>query len=297
MPQLHLPQLDLEYEVIEADAGRRGDVLLIHGLGTQMIQWPKPVIERLTAAGYRVIRFDNRDVGLSRLKQPPRPQRHSVLDLLRWRLGARLPSAYSLQDMAADALALLDHLRCDQAHLVGVSMGGMIAQELALLQPQRVSSLSLLMTTSGARSVGGAKWSVSRVLMSPPADKSPEGIVHHLVAQWRMLQGPDYPASTADLEETARTCLARGLNGAGFVRQMQAMFNAGNRESRLAKLNLPALVVHGTADPLVHVSGGKALARVIPGARLELIQGWGHDWPPGLHARLAELLAAHLAAA
>ncbi|MGJ8687324.1 MAG: alpha/beta fold hydrolase [Spongiibacteraceae bacterium] len=294
MPQLNLPHLDLEYEVFEPSTEQQGDVLLLHGLGTQMTQWPMPIIEQLVAAGHRVIRFDNRDIGLSRLKQRPKPKPNSAFDLLRWRLGARLVSAYGLQDMARDALALLDHLNCQQAHLVGVSMGGMIAQELALIAPQRVRSLNLIMTTTGARGVGGAKLSVIRAMTSPPADKAPASVVQHLVRQWRMLQGPAYPASDSDLEQTAQACLERGLSGTGFIRQLQATLNADNREPGLRELKLPTLVVHGTKDPLVNVSGGKALARVIPDARLELIDGWGHDLPPTIHARLSELLLGHL---
>lgn len=294
MPQLNLPHLDLEYEVFETNTKQLDDVLLVNGLGTQMTQWPMAIIEQLLAAGHRVIRFDNRDIGLSRLRQRPKPTAHSAFDLLRWRLGARLPSAYSLQDMAGDALALLDHLDCQQAHIVGTSMGGMIAQELALIAPQRVRSLSLIMTTTGARGVGGAKLSVIRSMMSRPAEKTPASVVQHLVGQWRILQGPAYPASDCDLEQTARACLERGLSGSGFARQFQATLNAGNREPRLRGLKLPTLVVHGTKDPLVNASGGKALARVIPGARLELIKGWGHDLPPAIHAKLGELLLGHL---
>lgn len=294
MPTLKLNHLDLAYTIDPPAKPARGTVLLIHGLGCQLIQWPQPMLEDLAAAGFQVLRFDNRDVGASRLHDAPRPYRHTTADLLRWRLGARLPAHYGLEHMADDAVALLDALNIGQIHVVGVSMGGMIAQELALRHASRVLSQTLIMTTSGRRGVGQPRREVMRALMRPPASRAPEQVVEHLVSQWRLLEGPAYPGDDEERRTTARACLARGLNGAGFARQMQAIMNAPNRERRLARLRVPTLVVHGTADPLVHVSGGKALARAIPNVRLELIEGWGHDWPASVVRRLSGLLLTHL---
>lgn len=295
MPSLHTPTLDLEYEVIPAQGTQRGTVLLIHGLGCQLIQWPPPLIQMLTESGYQVVRFDNRDVGLSQLHEAKRPERHGLWDMARWRLGACLPSAYSLVDMAADAVALLDHLQLDQVHVLGVSMGGMISQELALRWPQRVASLCLIMTSSGQRSVGLPRRAVMQALFKPPKGRDREALATHLVKQWRLLQGCDYPTEPELLRPMVEACIDRGLNGAGFVRQSQAILNAPNREPRLKELNLPTLVLHGGDDPLVHVSGGKALAAAIPDSRLDVIPGWGHDFPGALMGRICDSVAEHLA--
>lgn len=294
MATLHTAELDLEYQITPPRGEKRGDVLLIHGLGCQLIQWPDELVDMLAAGGFQVVRFDNRDVGLSRLHEAPRPYRYGPLDLLRWRLGKCLPSAYSLADMADDAVALLDHLGIERAHMVGASMGGMITQELAMNHPQRVASQTLIMTTSGRRSVGQARSSVLKSLFKPPAGRDRESLVRHLVRQWRLLQGRQYPTDDVELRRQVEACVDRGLNGAGFLRQSQAVMNAPNREPRLRKLNLPTLVLHGSDDPLVNVSGGRALARAMPLARLEVIKGWGHDFPPSLNPRLAALILDHI---
>lgn len=296
MPQLHTTEVDLEYHVTPPRGEKRGDVLLIHGLGCQFIQWPDALVDMLAAGGYQVVRFDNRDVGLSRLHDAPRPYKYGALDLLRWRLGKSLPSAYTLVDMATDAVALLDHLQIERAHVVGASMGGMITQELAMHYPQRIASQTLIMTTSGRRSVGQARASVLKSLFKPPAGRDRASLVKHLVKQWSLLQGAGYPTDEAELTRQVEACVDRGLNGPGFLRQSQAVMNAPNREPRLKKLNLPTLVIHGSDDPLVNVSGGRALARAIPLARLEVIKGWGHDFPPTLNPRLAALILDHISA-
>ncbi len=294
MPRLSLPELELEYLYSPPPRAGGDTVLLIHGLGCQLIQWPEAIIEALQAAGFGVLRFDNRDVGLSRLADPPRPRVAKPLDLLRWRFGKRLPAPYTLVDMGQDALALMDHLGLAQVHLVGVSMGGMIAQELAIRHPQRLHSLSVIMSTSGARRVGQPQPAVMRALMSPPPSREPEAIAAHIAQQWRLLQGPAYTRSDEEILAEVRACMARGMSGPGFLRQVQAIMNAPNREARLRQVRTPTLVLHGSADPLVHCSGGKAVARSIPGARLELIEGWGHDWPPTVQPRLSALLLEHM---
>ncbi len=294
MPTLSTSEVDLEYDVIPAQGETRGSVLLIHGLGCQLIQWPPPLIQCLSESGYQVVRFDNRDVGLSQWRKPRRPHRYRGLDMLRWRLGAQLPAVYSLVDMAGDALALLDHLKIEQAHVIGVSMGGMISQELALRHPGRVSSLSLIMTTSGRRAAGLPRRSVMRALFKPPAGKDRDALVAHLVTQWQLLQGYAYPTAPELLHPLVEACVDRGLNGAGFMRQSQAIMNAPNREPRLRGLNIPTLILHGTDDPLVNVSGGKALAQAIPGSRLELIEGWGHDFPGPAMKKICAAISQHV---
>ncbi|MGJ8669221.1 MAG: alpha/beta fold hydrolase [Oceanococcus sp.] len=286
--------LELEYEVIPAIGEERGSVLLIHGLGCQLIQWPQPLIQMLVEAGYKVVRFDNRDVGLSQLHEEPALARQRFGHLLRWRLGASLPSPYSLADMANDAVTLLDHLNIDAAHVIGVSMGGMISQELALRYPQRLRSLSLIMTSSGRRSAGLPRQSTMRRLFRAPRSRDREVLIEHLVQQWCMLQGHAYRTDSELLRPLAEACVDRGMNGRGFVRQYQAIMNAPNREPRLAKMQLPTLVLHGTDDPLVNVSGGKALAKVIPNSRLCLIEGWGHDFPAEVTTQVSAHIREHI---
>ena len=293
MPSLQHGDLELVFEFDRAPS-ERGCVVLVHGLGCQLIQWPQPLIQQFLETGYSVLRFDNRDAGLSRLKNAPRPRVAGPLDLLRWRLGQRLPAPYTLEDMAADVLALLDHLDLTQVHLVGVSMGGMIAQEIAIRQPHRLHSLGVIMSSSGRRSVGQPRLAVMKALLSPPPSRERAAIVEHIVGQWRLQQGSLYPSRDEDIRASVEACLERGMSGAGFLRQVQAIMNAPNREPRLRQVKTPTLVVHGTDDPLVHCSGGKAVARAIPDARLELIEGWGHDWPPSVLPRLADLLMEHI---
>ncbi len=294
MPRLHLPDVELEYVYTPPPQPGGDTALLIHGLGCQLIQWPERIIEALREAGLGVLRFDNRDVGLSQLLSPPKPRVARPMDLLRWRLGRRLPAPYTLVDMGQDALALMDHLDLEQVHLVGVSMGGMIAQELAIRHPQRLRSLTIVMSTSGARKVGQPRPAVMRALMSPPPSREPDDVAAHIAGQWRLLQGPAYTRSDEEILDEVRACMARGMSGAGFLRQVQAIMNAPNREARLRRVKTPTLVLHGSADPLVHCSGGKAVARSIPNARLELIEGWGHDWPPAIQPRLSSLMLAHM---
>lgn len=296
MPQLQRPGLTLEYNWNETAGPTAPTVVLVHGLGCQLIQWPKPLVEQLVAGGFRVLRFDNRDVGLSKLHDPPRPLRHSLWDLARWRLGARLQSAYTLSDMAGDVIALLDHLGVQQAHVAGASMGGMITQVLAIEQGARLKSATVIMSTSGNRSVGGAKPAVRKALMQRPTSTNRDVVIDHLAGNWALLQGRGYTTPEDEIREQVAACFDRGMNPAGFIRQLQAILNAPNREAALAAVTTPTLVLHGTDDPLVNVSGGKAVAKAIPGARLELIDGWGHDLPVALLPRIGDLMLAHMGA-
>ena len=296
MPQFERPGLTLEY-LLDARAGSEAPVVvLVHGLGCQLIQWPPALVDQLAEGGYRVLRFDNRDVGLSRLHQAPKPERHSLWDLARWRLGARLPSAYTLSDMAGDVIALLDHLGIDRAHVVGASMGGMITQVLAIEHGARLLSASVIMSTSGKRSVGGARPAVRSALMRRPDGGDRETVIEHLTRNWLLLQGRGYPTSVEDIRPQVAACVDRAMNPAGFIRQLQAILNAPNREPMLAQVTVPVLVLHGTDDPLVNVSGGKAVAAAVPGARLQLIEGWGHDLPAALLPVIAAQLLAHIRA-
>ena len=271
-------------------------VLLIMGLGMQLIAWPPEMVQALVDAGYRVVRFDNRDAGLS--------QRFDALGApkllwagLKFRLGWRITPPYSVQDMAADALGVLDALRIDQAHIVGVSMGGMIAQRLALLAPRRVLSLTSIMSSSGARGLPEAQARVTRVLLSRPAGKGMSAAIDHSVKLFQAIGSPGFPMNDADLRERVSAAARRGFYPQGIPRQMVAILADGNRAAALVRVAVPTLVVHGKDDPLVPFACGEDTARRIPGARLVGVEGMGHDLPPGVVQRLLALLMPHLDAA
>jgi pimeloyl-ACP methyl ester carboxylesterase len=292
--------IDIEVEDSGAglDAGGqpRPVVLLIMGLGMQLMAWPPDMVQALVDAGYRVVRFDNRDVGLSQHFD------HLGLPNLQWvalkhRLGWRITPPYSLHDMAADALGVLDALQIDKAHIVGVNMGGMIAQRLALLGPARVLSLASIMSSSGARGLPAAKPEVTRVLLSRPAGKGTQAAIEHSVGLFKAIGSPGFAMDDAVLRERVTAATERNFHPQGILRQMVAIVADSTRAAALAGVAVPTLVVHGKADPLVPFACGEDTARRIPGARLAGIEGMGHDLPPGVVERLLELLIPHFDAA
>lgn len=280
---------------LDAQGQSRPAVLLIMGLGMQLIAWPPELVQGLVDAGYRVVRFDNRDAGLSQhfdaLGTP------SVLwASLKYRLNWRIKPPYSLQDMAADALGVLDALQIERAHVVGASMGGMIAQRLALLAPQRVLSLSSLMSSSGARGLPGPRPEVARAMLKRPASSSAEAAVDYAVHVLKSVTGPGFPVSDAALRERARTAVSRSFYPDGVVRQMVAVMADGARADALAQVAVPTLVLHGKDDPLVPFACGEDTASRIPGARLIGIDGMGHDLPSGVALLLLQALIPHFSA-
>lgn len=293
---------DIDIEVEDSGAGldARGQprpaVLLIMGLGMQLIAWPPEMVRGLVEAGFRVLRFDNRDAGLSQsfdsLGTPG-----LLWAGLKYRLGWRITPPYSLQDMAADALGVLDALRIAQAHVVGVSMGGMIAQRLALLAPARVLSLASVMSSSGARGLPAARPEATRALLSRPENSSMQAAIEHSVRLFRVIGSPGFAMTDADLRERVTAAHQRSFRPRGIARQMVAMVADSTRAAALARVAVPTLVVHGKADPLVPFACGEDTARRIPRARLEGIEGMGHDLPPGVVTRLLALLIPHFHAA
>lgn len=247
-------------------------ILLIMGLGGPLIWWDDDFCQGLVDRGFRVIRFDNRDAGRS--SAMPGTGR-----LVAAWLRRQAAAPYLLRDMAADAVGLLDHLQVPRAHVVGVSMGGMIAQEIAIGFPDRVLSLTSMMSTTGSRKVG---WVAPRILARmfatwPPGE---DAYVERSVAGYRRIGTARYLATALPRQaDRARRTYRRGLNPAGTMRQISAIVASPDRTAALAGIRVPTVVVHGTADPLVHVSGGKATARAIPGAELVLVPGMGHDMP------------------
>ena len=266
-------------------------VLLVCGLGTQMIRWTDPFCAALAARGYRVIRFDNRDAGLStHLDHVAAPDFGGLAAAL---MAGRAPAVpYGLADMAADAAGLLDALGIRRAHVVGRSMGGMIAQEMACAFPGRVLSLTSIMAATGNPAMPQAAPDVMQRMTArrPDPAHDEEGYVAHGLAFARRIAGRggdfDVAAHAALLREEARRC----HDPAGLARQLAAVATAGDRRGRLTAIRVPALVVHGTDDPLVPPACGRDTAASIPGAELLMVNGMGHDLPPAFHATVIEAI-------
>jgi pimeloyl-ACP methyl ester carboxylesterase len=260
-------------------------MLLVMGLATQMTFWDPALCGLLARQGYFVIRFDNRDVGRSS-RGKGRVTRGM---LVRAFAGGRVRAPYSLQDLGADAFGLLDHLGIASAHLVGVSMGGMIVQTMTLDQPTRVRSLTSIMSTTGKRTVG---WLHPRLIpaMLRPIKPGREAYADSSVAMWKMIGSPGFPHYEDRTRELAVEAYDRGLSSAGALRQMMAILTQPSRSAALRRVRVPTLVVHGMADRMVHVSGGRATAAAIPGSELLLIDGMGHDLPPDLYSTLVDAI-------
>ncbi len=277
-------------EVDDQGAPGGEPILLIMGLGMQLIGWPDELVQDLVSRSFRVIRLDNRDAGLSQ-HFDERGTPNLALAALRYSLRLPVTAPYGLQDMAADCLGVLDALGIAQAHVCGASMGGMIAQHLAIRHPTRVKSLTLIMTTTGARKLPQPSMKVRGALMSRPSGKSPEAVVQHLQRVFGIIGSPAYPPEPARLQQRLQASVARAWHPAGTARQLAAVVADGDRSVLVQNLRLPTLVIHGEADPLVPVEAGRQLARLIPGAKADFILGMGHDLPAQVLPRIAAGLA------
>ena len=287
--------IDIEIEDTGPDASgqQRPAVLLIMGLGMQLVAWPPAMVQALVDAGFRVIRMDNRDIGLSQ-KFDHLGKPNLVWASIKYKLGLTVKSPYSLHDMAADALAVLDALQVDKAHVVGVSMGGMIAQRVALAAPARVLSLTSIMSSSGARGLPQAEPGVMRVLLSRPAGSDADSVINHYVRLFKAIGSPGFPVDDNELRERIALAVKRSFHPAGVLRQMAAIVADSRRATELAGLRVSTLVVHGKADPLVPFACGEDTAKRIPGASLVGIDGMGHDLPSGVVERVLAPLIPHL---
>ncbi len=264
-------------------------VLLVMGLGTQMLAWPDGFCRLLADRDLFVIRFDNRDIGLStHLHDAPPP------DVMAAMTGDTSSASYTLSDMAADTVALLDALGLRSAHVVGLSMGGMIAQVVAIEHPERVLTLTSIMSTTGDPSVGGATQEALGALLAPPASTREEA-QQRAVTTYRVIGSPGYPLDEDSLRERAGTSFDRGHDPAGVGRQLMAILASPDRTARLGEVRVPTLVLHGDGDLLVDVSGGHATAAAIPGAELAVVEGMGHDLPRELWPELVDRIAANVA--
>lgn len=276
--------IELEYETL----GDPGDppLLLIMGLAAQLIDWPREFCDLLASRGFHVIRFDNRDAGLSTgFDSAGAPDLRAAME------GS---SAYKLADLAADTAGLLDALAIDRAHVAGVSMGGMIAQQFAIDFPSRLLSLCSIMSTTGDRAVGGASPAASAVLTRPPATNREEAIAGQ-IATSAIIGSPGYPAADEDRRARAVAKYDRAYRPLGAGRQLAAIFASPDRTAGLHGVSVPALVIHGEQDPLVDVSGGRATAAAIPGAELLVLPGMGHDLPQPLWPAIIDAIAANAA--
>jgi pimeloyl-ACP methyl ester carboxylesterase len=247
-----------------------------------MILWEPEFCELLGARGYRVIRFDNRDSGRSTHVEAPVPGRTAML------FGTGDP-AYTLGDLAADAVGLLDAIGVDSAHVVGASMGGMIAQVVGYEHPERVRSLGLIMTHSGHRLKATPTWRAFGTLLARPATDR-ESMVETTRRIFKVIGSPDYPPDAERYRELAEASWERGYDPGGTARQLHAITAGGNRTRRLSAIKAPTVVIHGTSDPLVRPSNGKLIARSIPGSELVLLEGMGHDLPEPLWPRIVEAI-------
>src|SRR5918992_1006369 len=274
--------IELIYETIGDPSGE--PLLLVMGLGMQLIHWDRELCELFAERGFYVIRFDNRDAGLSTKIDAPVP---NVMALMAG-LPARAP--YLLEDMANDTFGLLDHLGLERAHLVGTSMGGMIAQTMAIRRPERVLSLASMLSTTGDRRVGTPKLRVWSVL-TRRAPRDRDAYIEYFVRVFRMIGSPAYPSDEQRVRKEAGATYDRGHHPAGTARQLAAILASGSRTAALRKLDVPTVVIHGEQDPLVPFRAGQATARAIPGAEFVSIPGMGHDMPRELWPTFVDAIA------
>jgi pimeloyl-ACP methyl ester carboxylesterase len=291
MPSLTANEIDIAYETTGDPKGM--PMLLVMGLGLQLTAWPDDFVDGLVELGYYVIRFDNRDSGLStKFRQAGAPN----LPLAWLKSALRLPvrSAYRLDDMAADALGVLNALGVAKAHVVGMSMGGMIGQILTARHPERVLSLTSIMSSSGRRGLPGPTRAARAALMRrPPDPHDPEHVITHLADLFRVIGSPAYPTPEKQLRERVAAAIRRNVCASGVARQLVAIVASGDRVALLRGIERPTLVIHGAADPLVKLACGVDTARLVPGARLEVIEGMGHDLSAQLIERLLALIDVH----
>jgi pimeloyl-ACP methyl ester carboxylesterase len=276
--------IELAYQEMGGPDGQ--PLILVMGLATQMLAWDEGFCAMLAERGFRVVRFDNRDIGRStRIESAGVPSRIDMMS------GRRATAPYFLRDMAADTFGLMDHLGIDSAHVAGASMGGMIVQTMAIEHPERVRSLVSIMSTTGSRWTGLPSWKAMGVLLGRPP-KGREAAVERAIKTFGVIGSPGYPLDEERLRDVAGRSYDRGPGAAGVLRQLHAITASGDRTQALHGVRVPTTVIHGKRDPLVRPAGGRATARAIPGARLKMIDGMGHDLPRDLWPTFADEIAA-----
>lgn len=291
MPNIRANNIDIYYE--ENGPADGPVILLVMGLGTQMIAWPDDLIQGLVAQGFRVIHYDNRDVGLSQ-RMDGAPAGNLVWAMLKMRFGLPVKPAYTLTDMAKDGIALLDALGIANAHVAGASMGGMIAQLMAAHYPDRVTTMTSIMSSSGRPGLPGPRADIRKRLMAPrPSNPSRDEAIRLGAEAIESISFTDMKRPHDAFVDMAARAFDRGYYPIGMKRQLLAIIADGSRVDRLKTIKLPTLVVHGGADPLVPKEGSEDIARLVPGARLEIIDEMGHDLPPSQVGRMVDLIAGH----
>jgi pimeloyl-ACP methyl ester carboxylesterase len=261
-------------------------LVLVMGLATQMIAWDEEFCSLLAERGFRVVRFDNRDVGRStKLDSAGVPSRIDMLS------GRRATAAYLLRDMARDSFGLMDQIGIESAHVAGASMGGMIAQTMAIERPERVRSAVSIMSTTGSRWVGMPSFRAFSALLAKPP-RSRDEMIERTLRTFKVIGSPGFPFDEERVREIAGRSYDRGHSTAGVIRQLHAILASGDRTRALRELDLPATVIHGGSDPLIRPSGGRATAKAIPGARLRIIEGMGHDLPRDVWPQVVEEITA-----
>ena len=283
---------DLEIEV-EDTGGSGPPVLLIMGLGMQLIAWPQDFVQPLVDAGFRVIRHDNRDSGLSQHFDPFGVP-NMLLAMTKVRFGFMPKPPYTLADMARDSIGVLDALGIDRAHVIGASMGGMIAQRVAILAPERLSSLTSIMSSSGAPGLPAPEADLIRAMFGEPKSAAPQDVFDYAEMLYRLIGSPAFPMTDADLRQRVVEAATRSFRPGGVPRQMLAIAADTTRARELSNIRTPTLVLHGRADPLIPLACGEDTARRIPGARFVPIDGMGHDVAPGAVERLLPPIIEHL---
>jgi len=288
MPNVKANGIQIEYDTFGNPADE--PLLLIMGLGSQMILWHEDLCRMFAEHGHYVIRFDNRDVGLSsKIEEAGIPDVMAIITAIMERRPIEAP--YTLDHMADDAVGLLDALRIDRAHVCGASMGGMIAQTVAIRHPRRVKSLVSIMSTTGDPSLPPAKADAMAFLITPPPQDR-DGLIEHSVKLWRTIGSPGFPFDEEFIRERSAQLYDRCFYPQGQVRQLAAILAHGSRRDRLKDVRIPTLVIHGIDDPLVPVEGGKDTAAHIEGAELMLVEGMGHDNPRQVWPRAVEAITA-----
>ncbi|MEL6877846.1 MAG: alpha/beta hydrolase [Pseudomonadota bacterium] len=296
MPTITTPNTGLELFYDEHGDPSHPPILLVMGLGAQMTLWPTEFVEALAGRGYRVIRYDNRDIGLSHkfdgAKAPSLPWQ-VIRQKIRW--PAKVP--YTLKDMADDGAGVLEALGIGQAHVVGASMGGMIAQLMAVHHGHKLHSLTSIFSTTGNPQLPQADKPAIEALTAPLTSMAEEDLVAHGLKVVQAIGSPGYRPDPEWQRERVRKAVQRSVYPAGLPRQLAAIIDDGDRTERLANVTAPTLVLHGEDDPLVKVEGGRATAQAIPDAKLVTIPGWGHDLPLALVDRITAEIDAHVQAA
>ncbi|MFW9784189.1 MAG: alpha/beta fold hydrolase [Candidatus Heimdallarchaeota archaeon] len=291
MPKAEVNNLEIEYDTFGNSSDK--PLLLVMGLGAQMILWDKEFIKSLTDRGFYVIRFDNRDVGLS-TKCEEAGEPNVMQAVMAAQRGETVEAPYSLEDMADDAMGVLDALGIDKAHICGASMGGMIVQIIAFRHPSRVLSLTSIMSTTGNPDLPQPTPEAMQALLSPaPTERN--AYIEHSLKIGRLLYGSGFPYDEKRRRELAEEVYDRCFYPIGFGRQLLAIMANGNRKPKLSSIKVPTLVIHGGDDPLVPVQGGRDTHEAIPGSELLIIDGMGHSLPPEIWEQVSDAIAANAA--